>query len=59
MCLKVPDSVPDDKAVLLTDILPTAWHANELAQVGKGDNVAIWGSGPGERRFVEVRVLLM
>lgn len=46
MCLKIPDSVPDDKAVLLTDILPTAWHANELAQTGKGDNVAIWGSGP-------------
>jgi threonine dehydrogenase-like Zn-dependent dehydrogenase len=47
-CLKIPDDVPDDKVVLLSDILPTAWHANELGGVGKGDRVAIWGAGPGE-----------
>ena len=34
--------------VLLSDILPTAWHANELGEVGPGDRVAIWGAGPGE-----------
>lgn len=46
MCLKVPHSIPDDDAVLLSDILPTAWHANEMGEVKEGDNVAIWGSGP-------------
>ena len=37
----------DNKVVLLSDVLPTAWHANELGGVGKGDRVAIWGAGPG------------
>ena len=36
----------DKKVVLLSDVLPTAWHATELGGVGKGDRVAIWGAGP-------------
>lgn len=39
--------MPDKKVVLLSDVLPTAWHATELGGVGKGDRVAIWGAGPG------------
>lgn len=46
-CLKVPAELDDEHVILLSDILPTAWHANELGRVGKGDNVAIWGCGPG------------
>jgi hypothetical protein len=38
----------DNQVLFLTDILPTAWHANELGEVGPGDVVAIWGAGPGE-----------
>jgi threonine dehydrogenase-like Zn-dependent dehydrogenase len=47
-CLKLPPAteLPDDKVVLLSDILPTAWHGNELAEVTPGDVVAIWGAGP-------------
>lgn len=45
--LKVPHGKRDEVYVLLSDILPTAWHANELGQVGEGDRVAIWGAGPG------------
>jgi threonine dehydrogenase-like Zn-dependent dehydrogenase len=45
--LKVPDGMDDLDAVLLTDILPTAWHATEMGEVGPGDVVAIWGAGPG------------
>jgi threonine dehydrogenase-like Zn-dependent dehydrogenase len=41
--------MPDDSVILLSDILPTAWHANELGEVGPGDRVAIWGAGPGAR----------
>lgn len=46
--LKLPpaDVFPDERAVLLSDILPTAWHANELGEVQQGDTVAIWGAGP-------------
>lgn len=39
--------MPDKKVVLLSDVLPTAWHATELGGVSKGDRVAIWGAGPG------------
>jgi hypothetical protein len=39
--------MPDDSVILPSDILPTAWHANELGEVGQGDRVAIWGAGPG------------
>ena len=24
------------------DVLSTAWHANELGDVGEGDTVAVW-----------------
>ncbi|KAG6542235.1 hypothetical protein Mapa_016363 [Marchantia paleacea] len=44
--LQVPENLSDEKVVLLSDILPTAWHANELGEVGEGDVVAIWGAGP-------------
>ncbi len=32
--------------VMLSDILPTGYHGTELAQVGPGESVAIWGAGP-------------
>ncbi len=45
--LKIPKENPDEKYLYLSDILPTAWHANVLANTGDGDVVAIWGAGPG------------
>lgn len=47
--LKLPESDPDEKWLYLSDILPTAWHANVLAETGDGKTVAIWGAGPGEK----------
>jgi threonine dehydrogenase-like Zn-dependent dehydrogenase len=44
--LKVPDSVPDEKALYLSDIVPTSYHATRCAEVDKGKSVAIWGAGP-------------
>jgi glutathione-independent formaldehyde dehydrogenase len=42
-----PDSAEkENDYVMLADIWPTAWHANELADVRVGDSVAIWGAGP-------------
>ncbi len=32
--------------VMLADIFPTGYHATELAEVGRGDSVAIFGAGP-------------
>lgn len=43
-----PWPLPTLHQVLLSDILPTAWHSCELGEVGPGDRVAIWGAGPGK-----------
>jgi threonine dehydrogenase-like Zn-dependent dehydrogenase len=45
-CLPIPDELPDEKALFLTDILPTSYHAAKISNVSKGDVVAIWGMGP-------------
>lgn len=44
--LPIPDSVPDEKAIFLSDVLCTGWHANELGEIGEGQTVAVWGCGP-------------
>jgi len=45
-CLPLPDDVPDDKGLYLSDIVPTSYHGVELAKVKEGDKVGIWGLGP-------------
>ena len=44
--LKIPDNVPDEKVLFLTDILPTGWMAAENCDIEPGDTVAVWGCGP-------------
>ncbi len=44
--VKLPDSVTDDEAILLSDIFPTAYFGAKLAQVKPGDTVAVFGCGP-------------
>lgn len=43
---KVPDSLPDEKVLFLSDILPTAWQAVKNADIKPGSSVAIYGAGP-------------
>jgi threonine dehydrogenase-like Zn-dependent dehydrogenase len=45
-CVKLPDDVTDDQAIMLSDIFPTAWFGAKLADVGDGDTVAVFGAGP-------------
>jgi len=45
-CLPLPDDIPDQKALYLSDIIPTAYHGTEMANVKEGSTVAIWGLGP-------------
>lgn len=42
----LPDSVPDEKGLFLSDVLATAYHAIQDTAVYEGDTVAIWGLGP-------------
>jgi len=44
--LPIPDGVPDEEALFLSDVLCTSWHAVVDTGVKKGDVVAIWGAGP-------------
>ena len=44
--VKLPDSVSDDQAILLSDIFPTGWYGAVLAEVSTGDTVAVFGCGP-------------
>lgn len=44
--LKIPDGLPDEKVVFLTDIFPTGYMAAENCNIQPGDTVAVWGCGP-------------
>ena len=44
--LKLPDDVPDEKGLYLSDVLSTSWNAVVDTGVKEGDVVAIWGAGP-------------
>lgn len=44
--VKVPDSVADEQAILLSDIFPTAYFGADLAEIEAGDTVAVFGCGP-------------
>ena len=45
-CLRLPEGVDDDTAVLLTDILPTAYLGCQMAAITPGSSVAVVGAGP-------------
>src|ERR687897_351574 len=44
--IKVPDDLPDDRFVYLSDVLPTAWQAVEYAAVPPGGSLVVLGLGP-------------
>jgi len=44
--IKIPDGVPDEKVVFLSDIFPTGWMAAENCDIQPGETVAVWGCGP-------------
>ncbi|PQK15694.1 hypothetical protein BB8028_0006g00170 [Beauveria bassiana] len=44
--LEIPEHVPDEKALFLSDVLATSYHCVVDTGVEKGDSVAIFGAGP-------------
>lgn len=44
--VKLPDDVSDDDAILLSDIVPTAYFAADMANIKPGHTVAVLGCGP-------------
>ncbi|MCU4180138.1 zinc-dependent alcohol dehydrogenase [Bosea sp. BH3] len=44
--IKVPNGIPDEQVLFLSDIFPTGYMAAENAEIEEGDTVAVWGCGP-------------
>ncbi|HUQ97889.1 MAG TPA: zinc-dependent alcohol dehydrogenase [Gemmatimonadaceae bacterium] len=44
--LKVPEDLPDEKVLFLTDIFPTGYMGAEMCDIKRGDTIAVWGCGP-------------
>ncbi|GAA4114911.1 zinc-dependent alcohol dehydrogenase [Knoellia locipacati] len=44
--IPVPEGVPDERFLYLSDILPTAWQGVEYAAVPEGGSLAVFGLGP-------------
>lgn len=44
--LKLPDDVPDEKGLFLSDVVATSWNCVVDTGVKEGDVVAVWGAGP-------------
>ncbi|KAJ5963963.1 Branched-chain amino acid aminotransferase II [Penicillium vulpinum] len=45
-CVRAPPNIDARKLLGLTNVVTTAWHALELAEVQDGDVVGVWGCGP-------------
>jgi len=44
--LKIPEGIPDEQALFLSDILPTGYMGAEMCDIKPGDIIAVWGCGP-------------
>ncbi|KAH4415991.1 hypothetical protein HBH92_066790 [Parastagonospora nodorum] len=55
--LPLPDNVPDEQGLFLSDVLCTSWHAVVDTGVKKDDVVAIWGAGPIGQMAAEFSLL--
>lgn len=44
--IKIPEGIPDEKVVFLSDIFPTGYQGAENCNIRPGDTVAVWGCGP-------------
>lgn len=44
--LKVPQGIPDEQVLFLSDIFPTGYMAAEMCDIKRGDTIAVWGCGP-------------
>ena len=56
--VKVPDGISDEKALFLSDILPTGYQAAVMCDIERGDTVAVWGCGPVGQMAIRSAILL-
>jgi len=56
--VKVPDSVTDEQALMMSDIFPTGYFGADLAHIHPGHTVSVFGCGP-VGQFAIISALLM
>lgn len=56
--LKVPDGLPDEQALFLSDIFPTGYMAAEFCNIKGGETIAIWGCGPVGQFAIRSAILM-
>jgi threonine dehydrogenase-like Zn-dependent dehydrogenase len=56
--VKVPESLSDEQALFLGDILPTGWQAAVQCDIQPKDTVAVWGCGPVGQMAIRSAILL-
>ena len=56
--VKLPRQVTDDQAIMLSDIFPTGYQGADMANIRRGDTVAVFGCGP-VGQFAIASALLM
>jgi threonine dehydrogenase-like Zn-dependent dehydrogenase len=44
--IKVPNDLPDEQVLFLSDIFPTGYMGADLCCIQPGDTIAVWGCGP-------------
>jgi threonine dehydrogenase-like Zn-dependent dehydrogenase len=44
-CFKVPEGVPDEQALFLSDAAPTGYMGADFCNIQPGDTIAVWGAG--------------
>ncbi|WP_314957684.1 zinc-dependent alcohol dehydrogenase [Bradyrhizobium cosmicum] len=56
--IKVPEGIPDEQVLFLSDIFPTGWQAAVHCDIEPTDTVAIWGCGPVGQMAIRSAILL-
>ncbi|MEN3165084.1 zinc-dependent alcohol dehydrogenase [Tistrella mobilis] len=56
--IRVPDSMPDEQALFLSDIFPTGYMAAEFCDIQPDDTIAVWGCGPVGQMAIRSAFLL-
>jgi threonine dehydrogenase-like Zn-dependent dehydrogenase len=44
--IKIPEGMPDEQVLFLSDIFPTGYMGAEMCNIQPGDTIAVWGCGP-------------
>jgi threonine dehydrogenase-like Zn-dependent dehydrogenase len=56
--IRIPDGIPDEKVLFLSDVVPTGWFGAANCGVQPGDVVAVWGAGPVGQMAIRALLLM-